>query len=217
MVSILRQVCGSLAKAHGMGLVHCDIKPANIILCHRGGVPDFVKVLDFGLAKAAGVESQAGLNSADSITGTPLYLSPESIERPDAVDARSDLYALGAVGYFLLIGTPVFRGATIAEVCGQHLRVQPEPPSQRLGRPISSVLEAVIMKCLAKAPWDRPQSATAMAVEFAECEVLCNWNPADAESWWCQFKAGAGVAEPAHQIDSTVETMDYVPRVAALL
>ena len=137
VVSILRQVCGSLAEAHGMGLVHCDIKPANILLCHRGGVPDFVKVLDFGLAKAVGAESQAGLNSADSITGTPLYLSPESIERPDAVDARTDLYALGAVGYFLLTGTPVFRGATIAEVCGQHLRAQPEPPSQRLGRPIT--------------------------------------------------------------------------------
>jgi serine/threonine protein kinase len=193
-VSILRQVCGSLAEAHGLGLVHRDVKPANVILCHRGGIPDFVKVLDFGLARAVGAEGEARLTAAGSLTGTPLYLAPEAVERPDAVDARADLYALGAVGYFLLTGTPVFRGQTIAELCMQHLKAPPEPPSQRLGRPLDPPLEALILKCLAKSPDDRPPSARAALDELAGYEGAGGWSGADAEAWWTRFKAEAGDA-----------------------
>src|SRR5207253_10807598 len=108
LVYVLRQVCGSLAEAHAAGLVHRDIKPANIFLTRRGGLCDFVKVLDFGLVKALVGNEFANVTAADVVTGTPLYLSPEGINQPDHVDARSDVYAIGAVGYFLLTGTPVF-------------------------------------------------------------------------------------------------------------
>ena len=117
MVYILRQVCGSLAEAHAAGLVHRDIKPANIILTRRGGLHDFVKVLDFGLAKALDSQDRAGVTSPNALMGTPLYLSPEAVNQPDQIDARADVYALAAVGYFLLTGTPVFDGASVMEIC----------------------------------------------------------------------------------------------------
>jgi hypothetical protein len=209
VVSILRQVCRSLAEAHEQGLVHRDIKPANILLCHRGGMADFVKVLDFGLARAVGAEGQARLTAADSLTGTPLYLAPESIERPDAVDARTDLYALGAVAYFLLTGTPVFRGATLAEICMHHVKTPPEPPSQRLGHPVHPVLEALILACLAKAPGDRPPTAQAIEARLGECADLGDWKPADAEAWWQRFKSEPGTAQPTGSTDSVAVTAEF--------
>ena len=125
------QVCGALAEAHGRGLIHRDIKPANIILYERGGEPDVAKVVDFGLVKRAdGRRARRDVTSAIVLTGTPLYMSPEAITTPDAVDARSDLYALGAVGYFLLTGKPVFEAASMAEAFGHHLHTVPMPPSQ---------------------------------------------------------------------------------------
>src|SRR5262249_34398118 len=115
MAFILRQVCGSLAEAHAAGLVHRDIKPANIFLTRRGGLHDFVKVLDFGLVKALDGQDKANVTSPNALIGTPLYLAPEAMNHPDRVDARTDVYAVGAVGYFLLTGTPVFTGSTIME------------------------------------------------------------------------------------------------------
>src|SRR5262249_53539913 len=116
-VGILQQMCGSLAEAHGIGLIHRDIKPANIFLTRRAGIPDFVKVLDFGLVKMVDAEENAKLTQANVTVGTPYYLSPEAIERPDSVTALSDIYAIGAVGYFLLTGTTVFSGKTVMDVC----------------------------------------------------------------------------------------------------
>jgi hypothetical protein len=116
VISILCQVCGSLAEAHGIGLVHRDIKPANIFLTRRGGLPDFVKVLDFGLVKARAGQGQLELTGANTTLGTPLYMSPEAVEHPDKVDARADIYSVGAVGYFLLTGQPLFDCATLGEV-----------------------------------------------------------------------------------------------------
>ncbi len=130
---ILRQLCGSLAEAHAAGLVHRDIKPANIFLTRRGGLCDFVKVLDFGLVKARDGVDQAGVTSPNALMGTPLYLSPEGVTAPDEVDARADVYAVGAVAYFLLTGTPVFDGATLMEICLKHTNEPPQPPSARLG------------------------------------------------------------------------------------
>ncbi len=108
VIHILRQVCASLAEAHGRGLVHRDIKPHNIFLTRRGDIPDFVKVLDFGLVKSRNLEGQVELTGATATLGTPLYMSPEAVEHPDKVDARTDLYSLGAVGYYLVTGVTVF-------------------------------------------------------------------------------------------------------------
>ncbi len=209
VVSILRQVCGSLAEAHGLGLVHRDIKPANIVLNDRGGVADFVKVLDFGLAKSVGAEGEARLTAANTLAGTPLYLAPEAVERPDTVDARADLYAVGAVGYFLLTATPVFRGNTIMEICMQHVRAQPEPPSQRLGQPVAATLEALLLKCLAKAPEDRPPSAKAILEELMHADPG-SWGPAEAEAWWARYKGGsAAPSGPETEATAGGQTVAY--------
>src|SRR4051794_13151006 len=92
VIGILEQVCGSLAEAHAIGLIHRDVKPANIVLTSRAGIPDFVKVLDFGLVKAVAAEEEAKLTQANVSVGTPFYMSPEAIERPDSVTAQADVY-----------------------------------------------------------------------------------------------------------------------------
>ena len=145
VIEILRQICGSLAEAHDIGLIHRDIKPANVILSLRAGIPDFVKVLDFGLVKVVDESEEAKLTRANVTVGTPHYLSPEAVERPESVTPLSDLYAIGALGYFLLTGTTVFTGKTIMEICMKHVRTNPDPPSVRLGRPVSPVLEEIIL------------------------------------------------------------------------
>lgn len=193
VISILMQVCGSLAEAHEAGLVHRDIKPANIMLNQRGGMFDFVKVLDFGLVRADD-EQQLTLTAAGSLTGTPLYMSPEAIERPKDVDSRSDLYAVGAVGYFLLTGHVVFSGQNVLEVCMQHSTATPVPPSVRGKRPIASDLEEVVLRCLAKRPEDRPASARLLAAELESCLAGSPWTQRDAERWW-QEHAPTGLAE----------------------
>ena len=185
VVHVLRQVAGSLAEAHGVGLVHRDIKPANIILCQRGGVPDVAKVVDFGLAKDLEAGG-AGLTRASDITGTPLYLAPEAITNPDRVDARGDIYALGAVGYYLLAGTHVFEGRTLVEVCSHHLHTLPVPPSLRLGRSLPRDLETVILSCLDKDPARRPQSAEDVSTHLAMCVGVDEWGETEARAWWAR-------------------------------
>jgi eukaryotic-like serine/threonine-protein kinase len=106
------------------GLIHRDIKPANVVLCQRGGIADMAKVIDFGLVKDIQTGSPAA-STGDVLTGTPLFMAPEAITHPDRVDGRTDLYALGAVGYFLLTGEYVFDGATLVEVCSHHLHATP--------------------------------------------------------------------------------------------
>jgi hypothetical protein len=188
VVDILKQICGSLAEAHGVGLIHRDIKPANILLTTRAGVPDFVKVLDFGLVKVVDADEQARLTQANVAVGTPHYISPEAVERPDTVTALSDVYAIGAVGYFLLTGGPVFGGKTVMEICMKHARTAPDPPSRRLGRAVTPGLEALILRCLAKDPGKRPPGTRALMEELARCEPAPGWTRAEAEAWWAAFK-----------------------------
>jgi serine/threonine protein kinase len=160
---VLAQLCGALSEAHGAGLIHRDIKPANIMVCERGGEADVVKVLDFGLTKELGAPKMAVTRSdVQTLLGTPLYLSPEALIAPDTMDGRSDLYAVGAVGYFLLTGTPPFSGNGLFEVCAQHLHAEPVPPSRRRRSPVPPELEALILSCLHKSMDGRPQSARAL-------------------------------------------------------
>ncbi|MET0594364.1 MAG: serine/threonine-protein kinase [Polyangiaceae bacterium] len=184
-IHIVLQVAGALEEAHGIGLIHRDIKPANIILCERGLTPDVAKVLDFGLVKRMEGTSDDSLKSAvNTITGTPLFLSPEAILRPDTVDGRSDLYALGCVGYYLLAGAYVFDAPTMIEICGLHVHTPPTPPSARLGRALPADLELVIMSCLAKSPAERPRDATALAEALRSCAEKRSWDPKAARRWW---------------------------------
>jgi hypothetical protein len=182
-VYILRQVCASLAEAHAAGLVHRDVKPANILLTVRGGQHDFVKVLDFGLAKLTEGQ-EANLTSTNTVAGTPLYVSPEAITHPEQIDARADVYAIGAVGYFLLAGTPVFSGASAADICLMHVQTAPQPPSVRAGRPVSPALEALLLRCLAKSPADRPANAAELLQLLETCPETDRWTAAAAAQWW---------------------------------
>jgi len=176
---ILSQLAGALSEAHAAGLIHRDVKPANLMLCERGGMLDVVKVLDFGLSQA--LDGQ-GAGPGDSLVGTPLYLSPEALTAPGSLDARSDLYALGAVGYFLLTGTPPFCGKNVLEVCEQHLHDAPTSPSRRIATPIPRGLEALVMSCLSKAPEQRP--ASALTLQAALAPLAAGWSQARAERWW---------------------------------
>jgi eukaryotic-like serine/threonine-protein kinase len=188
VIHILLQVCGSLTEAHSQGLVHRDIKPANIMLTERGGVRDFVKLLDFGLVKALDARKQRSLTAADAITGTPLYLPPEAIQGDvEVTDARGDLYSLGGVAYFLLTGHAVFEGGSIMDVIRLQVEGTPVPPSMRLGKAIVPELEQLILQCLAKDPADRPQSAAAIVEVLSRCVPAQPWTTADADRWWNQY------------------------------
>jgi len=187
-VHVLRQAAGALAEAHGKGLVHRDIKPANIMLCERAGIPDTVKVLDYGLVKeVANPEVGEGITRGDTIVGTPQYLAPEAITRPEEVGPAADVYALGAVGFYLVTGREVFTASSIIELCSQHLTATPESPSAVLGEPIDPDFEALILKCLAKDPDARPADGAVLAQELDELTVGA-WSPEDARTWWDEHR-----------------------------
>jgi CheY-like chemotaxis protein len=183
-IQILRQVCGSLAEAHEANLIHRDIKPANIMLNYRGGLYDFVKLLDFGLVKATDTEQEFNLTKPGTVAGTPLYLSPEAIQRPEETDPRSDLYSLAAVGYYLLAGRPVFEGRSVLDICMGHAKRTPVPPSEKRGQPISEDLEDLILRGLEKRPEDRFQTAKAFRKALGECRTVDTWTEEQAALWW---------------------------------
>jgi serine/threonine-protein kinase len=205
---ILTHVAAALAEAHAIHLIHRDIKPANIMLVEQGGQPDVAKVLDFGLVKELERGDADQLTRGDVIAGTPHYLAPEAITSPDSVDPRSDIYALGAVGYFLLTGSHVFDGATVVEVCAAHLHQAPVPPSERAGRAIPAQLEALIISCLAKDPADRPQSAEEVRAALTSLSDVGQWTEEDAHAWW--ERHGPAVRALRDRLKGTVSglTMD---------
>jgi eukaryotic-like serine/threonine-protein kinase len=196
VIHVLAQVCGSLAEAHEIGLIHRDIKPSNIILTRRGGMFDFAKLVDFGLAKAVDAGRVGILTPADSIVGTPLYMAPEAIRNPDQADARSDLYAVGAVGYFLVAGRPIFTGRSVADILLQHVSADPEPPSTVRGSTVSPELEALLLRCLAKEPASRPESAQALAQDLGRIPAG-TWSPLEAATWWQRHAPGALAPVPS--------------------
>ncbi len=184
VVHLMRQTAASLAEAHATGLIHRDLKPSNVMLCRRGGLWDFVKVLDFGLVRSEAQSGDLALTSVDSLTGTPLYMSPEALESPDSMSARSDVYQLGALAYYLLAGEHVFTGNTMVEVLSQHLHSEPEPPSKRLGQPVSPELEELVLACLAKRPEDRPADGAALLEALERGHFAGTWTQREAGIWW---------------------------------
>ncbi|MEA2752100.1 MAG: eukaryotic-like serine/threonine-protein kinase [Myxococcales bacterium] len=183
VIHILSQAARALDEAHSIGLIHRDVKPANIFLCVRGGLYDFVKVLDFGLVKEVAAR-ETSASELNMIAGTPLYMAPETIARPEEVDLHVDIYALGAVGYFLLTGEPPFKGKSTIEVYHAHLYEQPQSPSDRLGKVVPAELEKLVTACLAKSPRDRPKSAGELADLLDVMQAAHPWSKADAKAWW---------------------------------
>ena len=187
VIHLMRQMCGSLYEAHSKGLVHRDVKPANLFLTRRGGEADVVKVLDFGLVRAR----EDGRDGDDrTMAGTPLYMSPEAIQLPGSVDGCSDIYAVGAVGYFLLTGRTVFEANTVMELCDKHLNEPPVAPSVRLGKPAPVELEEAILACLEKSRAKRPQTARDLAQRLARCPAAAEWSIEEAEVWWSRHDRG---------------------------
>jgi len=201
VVHILRQACGALEEAHSRGLVHRDIKPANIVLCRRGDVPDVVKVLDFGLVKDLAAPDETRQNV---IAGTPAYLSPEAIEDPETVGPASDLYALGAVAYFLITGEQLFEKKTLAAFCAAHLTERPASPSQRLDAPVPEILEELVMACLEKAPEHRPKSAHELRRALDLVDAERSWSEDEARAWWTTHEA----SEPPAAVESSAPAAD---------
>jgi eukaryotic-like serine/threonine-protein kinase len=202
VVNILRQVCDALGEAHVRGLIHRDIKPANIILCERGQRSDAVKVVDFGLVQDLAHTERP--SAGHGIAGTPAFLAPEAITDPASVWGAADLYALGAVGYYLLTGTHVFDGNDVNEILRQHVDIAPEPPSLRLGQPVPAALEALILRCLHKDPQQRPTAAT-LATALDALEDVPAWSAAAATAWWATWRANS-TQKVEREIDAEAET-----------
>ncbi|MAT16101.1 MAG: serine/threonine protein kinase [Planctomyces sp.] len=186
VIYVLSQVCGSLSEAHSIGLIHRDIKPANIMLTNRGGQPDMVKVLDFGLAKSLISEGDANLTAEQSILGTPLYMAPEEIESKETADQRVDVYSLGAVVYFLLTGRPPFTGKTISEIIMHQLHTLPDPPSTVSLNRISKEMDQVVMACLDKSPDKRPKSVKELVIALRKSPAVDDWGYNQAKKWWSE-------------------------------
>ncbi len=205
VVHLLLQACASLAEAHASGLIHRDIKPANLHLCRLGLDYDFIKVLDFGLAKR---DQEAGrqtlLTAPQATTGTPAYMPPE-MASGEAIDARVDLYSLGCVGYFLLTGTLVFEADNALRMILQHLQGRPVPPSDRSGLAIPRALDEIILRCLAKEPAGRPASAGELAEALVRVDAGDPWTAGHARAWWennlAEGKPSPSASEPTIMLD----------------
>ncbi|MEL6759057.1 MAG: serine/threonine-protein kinase [Myxococcota bacterium] len=189
VVHVLRDVASSLSEAHERGLLHRDIKPSNVMLTQLGGIYDFTKVLDFGLV----AEFDQDLGRGRTIVGTPMYLAPECIA-PDTrrITPAVDIYAIGALGYELVTGTPVFPYRDVSRVLDAHATESPERLSSRLGKPVPDDLEVLLLGCLAKSPWDRPESAASLEALLAELNVG-SWTQLEASEWWQTFGDAARV------------------------
>jgi DNA-binding NtrC family response regulator len=199
-VSVLRQACRSLAEAHAAGLLHRDIKPQNLFLCRLGLDFDVVKVLDFGLVKSLD-QGAPELTAAGTLTGTPAYMPPERVLGA-AADARSDLYSLGCVAYWMLTGRTVFTGEPLA-VMIHHARTAPTPPSTISATPIPERLEQIVLACLEKAPEKRPASALDLWRQLGDVPLTESWSPDRAELWWREHLPD--VATPAVASESSGE------------
>jgi eukaryotic-like serine/threonine-protein kinase len=186
VIYLLTQTCDALREAHALGLVHRDIKPGNVFAAHRGGVHDVAKLLDFGLAKAAAEAPSAQLTQDGTITGSPLYMSPEQALGESEPDARSDIYSLGALAYFLLVGRPPFDNQNPMRVMVAHAHEEVVPPT-RFRPDIPADLEQVVLRSLAKNPDDRFPSAAALGRALDACDSAGEWSREQAANWWEQI------------------------------
>lgn len=184
---ILGQICGSLSEAHGLGLLHRDLKPSNIMLVVKGGVPDVVKVLDFGLVSEV---SKLPSRPTTRLVGTPAYMAPELVVAESNASARSDIYAIGGIAYFLLTGTEMFESTDVEEVLRAQVEDDCERPSIRLGAALPIDLEAIVMGCLAKDPGQRPATTSDLELLFESADIE-SWSSRQAHAWWTQYGESA--------------------------
>jgi len=186
-VYLLRQMCAALREAHAIGLIHRDIKPGNIIVGERGGLHDVAKLLDFGLVRTtAGAAVSESLTQHGMLVGTPAYMSPEQAGGDGEVDARSDIYSLGAVAYYLLTGQPPFTGKTAVQVLAAHLHERVSALTELRGD-VPEDVNGVVLRCLEKAPKQRFQDVTELEEALGQCRCAGAWDREQAAGWWRQY------------------------------
>lgn len=193
-VYLLEQVCDALREAHSVGLVHRDVKPGNIFAARRGGVDDVAKLLDFGLVKTSAGSDSMHLTQEGTITGSPLFMAPEQATGDSEPDARSDIYSVGAVAYYMLTGKPPFEGDQPIKVLMAHAS-KPVVPPRQLRPEIPEDIEEVVLRCLAKQPDHRYPDAISLAEALRQSESWGRWNREEAARWWAT--SGREVVEPA--------------------
>ena len=199
-VYLLRQVALALQEAHEAGLIHRDVKPSNIFAARRGGMDDVAKLLDFGLVKPAVRHTSPHSSDEGHILGTPHYMSPEQATGSLPLDARSDIYSLGAVAYFLLTGRPPFEERTAIEAIIAHARDPVVPPSQYRAD-VRADLEGVVLRCLAKNAADRFPDAASLELALGACDCAVLWDKRRARHWWNEINTYAranGTAREGH-------------------
>jgi serine/threonine-protein kinase len=184
VVFLARQICDSLAEAHARGIIHCDLKPANLFVTQVGDNHDYAKVLDFGLARSSVGDN---CSTVDSMRGTPAFMPPE-IVKGESPTSESDVYSMGAVLYWMVTGSPVFRGSSFHESVLAHVEKTVESPSERLGDNVPADLEAVILRCLSKARGDRYASAKDLEAALAGCSCANQWDATAARSSWNELR-----------------------------
>jgi serine/threonine protein kinase len=184
VIHVLKQTCASLYEAHQLGLVHRDIKPQNIMLLNNIGLPDFVKVLDFGLAKP--FEQPQNENETRTISGTPVYISPERLNRPSLATPNEDIYAVGAVAYYLLAGQPMFSYHSDLDILFQILNEAPKP----LPESVPEDIARLVFFCIEKDPENRPTDIGELKQFLDVLTEKYPWADEQAIAWWKKFGAG---------------------------
>lgn len=169
--------------AHAQGIVHRDIKPANIVLSIQGCEHDFVKVLDFGLAKSKAEAVTEHITITGAALGTPAFMAPETAAGKPNIDGRADIYSLGCVAYYLLTGELVFPEKDSLSMALAHVNTPPPPPSTRTEVAVPAALDRLILQCLAKDPAARPQSCRQLSAALAAMGEP-RWTADQARQWW---------------------------------
>ncbi len=202
------QAARALAEAHDRDIVHRDVKPENLFVAEIGGERDFIKLLDFGIAKLTLDDSDARLTETGWIGGTPAFLSPEVAAGKEAIPA-SDVYSLGATLYFALVGKVPLSADNTAAILRAHIERTPEPPSQRMDTPLPPDVEAIVMRCLAKSLDERYPNAGVLADTLASCSLSNAWRPGRSVLVDPAASPTAGITDPeATGLGDTVELSD---------
>jgi eukaryotic-like serine/threonine-protein kinase len=209
-VHFLRQVCQALREAHGIGLIHRDIKPSNIFACERGKIYDVAKLLDFGLVKTVGTEGESvNLTGEGTFTGSPAFMSPEQAMGCKQLDARTDIYNVGAVAYFLITGKLPFDRESILQMLHAHA-YEPLAPIAEFKEAVPADLQRVILRCLEKDPDSRYQDAMSLERALAECASSNPWTSERAEEWWQQHGDAGSQRSESRSEKSGAKSHRYV-------